>query len=569
MALHTNANRISQVQLDKLYDIHDAHAVHTLADLAGLGMPTEGIFVFKGTVATVAALPKENNTVGDVWHVTENHSEYIWAKVDGGTTEGWEEFGEHFVVDHAHNAELSGSIQSDGSAAAQTWTQKTGTISGTAAAQEWTQKTGTISGTAAAQTWTQSADGNSVTVAGSNKASAVNGSGTVSVPTISESAKYAKVSTESDTFVKSYPGATSKMVTTTVTGVDGSVTASKAKAGTAVVVAKAGTAKSIPNVTGNTSVTASKVSNVAQRSIPNVTGNTSATATKTVFGTSKEASKITAAARTASQVKTAGSVTAGDQGKLPTWKATVTNEILSFEFGAGTLPTMTEVTLPTFEDVNVSEITDNTAVTVPVVTSNEEVTATKTTLGTAISATYLTAEDVTATNTTLGTAISVTPAVDNGSITPYTFDDVTVPKAAENATTVATGSLNSNGTGSVVMTGLGTATTASALKSASLVAATSATDGIHTGDDVTIGSESKTVNISGTAAAQEWTQGTSSVIIKGTNAASSVSGSATVTGTNAASSVSGSATVTGTNAASKVTGSVKVSGNTAGPQALQ
>ena len=34
---------------------------------------------------------------------------------------------------------------------------------------------------------------------------------------------------------------------------------------------------------------------------------------------------------------------------------------------------------------------------------------------------------------------SVTPAVSNGTITPYTFADVTVPKAAATATTVATG----------------------------------------------------------------------------------------------------------------------------------
>ena len=58
---------------------------------------------------------------------------------------------------------------------------------------------------------------------------------------------------------------------------------------------------------------------------------------------------------------------------------------------------------------------------------------------------------------------SVTPAKSNGSITPYSFTDVTVPTAASSATTVATGSLAANGSGDSVMTGLGTATTASAV----------------------------------------------------------------------------------------------------------
>ena len=50
---HTNAI-ISQVNIgNTLYDIHDSNAIHTLADLGSLGMDTSGVFVFKGTVATV------------------------------------------------------------------------------------------------------------------------------------------------------------------------------------------------------------------------------------------------------------------------------------------------------------------------------------------------------------------------------------------------------------------------------------------------------------------------------------------------------------------------------------
>ena len=144
-----------------------------------------------------------------------------------------------------------------------------------------------------------------------------------------------------DTFVKSYPGATSKLATTTVTGVSGSTTASKATAGTAVAVATTDTAKTV------------------------ATGS---------LGT---------------ETNTRGADT-------PMWGATVSDEVLSFTFK-------------------------------PISTT------------------------------------SVTPAKSNGSITPYSFTDVTVPTAASSATTVATGSLSSTGSGGTVMTGLGTATTGSAV----------------------------------------------------------------------------------------------------------
>jgi hypothetical protein len=77
------------------------------------------------------------------------------------------------------------------------------------------------------------------------------------------------------------------------------------------------------------------------------------------------------------------------------------------------------------------------------------------------------------------------------------------------------------------MTGLGTATTASALTSASLAAGTSS-DGVHTGDDVTIETQTLSGTISGTAAAQTWTQNTGS--ISGTAAAQKWTQTAGATG---------------------------------------
>lgn len=62
----------------------------------------------------------------------------------------------------------------------------------------------------------------------------------------------------------------------------------------------------------------------------------------------------------------------------------------------------------------------------------------------------------------------------NGSITPYTFEDITVPVAA-NAVTVATGAATTGGTGATIMTGLGTITTTKVLSDAGL--ATGLSDG--------------------------------------------------------------------------------------------
>lgn len=102
----------------------------------------------------------------------------------------------------------------------------------------------------------------------------------------------------------------------------------------------------------------------------------------------------------------------------------------------------------------VPNVTGNTDVSVPNITANTSVTANKSTwtftMGTGDDAETLiigggNGSDVTATNTTLGAA--------------NTASKVTLGTAK----TVATGSLSANGSGDAVMTGLGTATTASAL----------------------------------------------------------------------------------------------------------
>lgn len=513
--------KISQVSLPSgLYDIYDASAIHAVQDL-GL----TGYLKFKGAVASASALPATGNEVGDVYHAVAEDQEYIWVADDNPAVEGhWEEFGSKLMVDHIHDVpavDVSGTIPSL-------------TVSGSATGTPKLSKNdikiaATASGTAVGANGTASFVKSYPGAFSNLETTSVNSAGTTVTASkvSSESKKLVTTSLKGVAGTKSVISSVTPTSTTlspvSITGVSGSTKASKATQGKAVAVAKAGTAKSIPNVTENTSVTASKVSNLAQRTIPNVTGNTSVTASK---------------------VKTEGSN--GTKGKAASWSASVSNGVLSFSWTANT-PT-TPSTIPTFE----------------------KVTATNTTLGTAISATYLTAEDVTATNTTLGKAISVTPAVSNGSITPYTFTDVTVPTAAasatsvagltaetaivtgvstENATvatanssattvatgsitqsgmgsavitsvsatdvyaagpatavTVATGSLDAEGTGDTVMTGLGTASTGNALTGVKVTAQptitlAASTSGVKTGETVSGASSTFTVTGSTTASA--------------------------------------------------------------------
>lgn len=57
---------------------------YTKTEVDGL---VAGVLHYKGTKATVAALPSSGNTTGDVWHVTADGSEWAW---DGST---WQELG--------------------------------------------------------------------------------------------------------------------------------------------------------------------------------------------------------------------------------------------------------------------------------------------------------------------------------------------------------------------------------------------------------------------------------------------------------------------------------------------
>ena len=328
------------------YNLKDQYARDLIAELGNfnewLGVTTTAIT--DGSTTNPVTIDGESVTAtnGDI--VTYQSKEFIWTQPSGGTGK-WQEFGD-----------LSG-------LGAMAYADK-GTVTikpkGSNAASSVSFAAHTKDNVLGEDTTFTNAS-SSVSFGNHTKATVLTSAVTATVPKTSSTTKYMKATAtgtavgvatsntaltglgdaSTDTFVKSYPGTTSKLVTGTVTGVSGSVTASKATAGTAVAVATTDTAKTVANGSLGTE-----------------------TATRTA--------------------------------NTPMWGATVSNETLSF----------------TFKPLS---------------------------------------------------TVSVTPAKSNGTITPYTFADVTVPKAATSASTFATGALAANGGGASVMTGLGTASTASAV----------------------------------------------------------------------------------------------------------
>ena len=60
-------------------------------------------------------MPESNNTIGDVWHIEENHSEYVWVTVDGASEPSWELLGTSINLDpYALKSDLKTLTLSDG-----------------------------------------------------------------------------------------------------------------------------------------------------------------------------------------------------------------------------------------------------------------------------------------------------------------------------------------------------------------------------------------------------------------------------------------------------------------------
>ena len=452
-------NIISSIKLPSgtTYEIYDAQAIHSAEEL-GLS----SALVFKGTKDTEAeilALTKAK--VGDVWLAKNTNAEFVCVTA----------------------------------------------VAGTASASSW-EKLGDIHN-AASSTHTHT-----VTVTGTNASSSVTGS--VTVPTVSVTKKYltATASEPTVTINKTTDNVLGTGTTFRVAGGTASTTKLSAIASGTAVGAN-GTVDAITGFEAHTTDTAlgtgatftttvspatskmvttsiPKVS-VFAVSIPNVTENTTVTASKVKSGGGSKATTV-----------------------LNSWSATVTNGVL--EFFTGTESVIGSVTLPTFDTV----------------------TATNTTLGTEIAASKVTTSDVTVATGSLsstGTGSTVVTGITSAATSVNEPDTVTAITALGKPTTatVLTGvkvtaqptvKLSSGTTGDVtVATGVSAVAvkaneddivTAITKVTATITAPTitltnnssNTTGAVENVSSVTVGTTS--ASVSGTAAAQKWTQASGS-----------------------------------------------------------
>lgn len=449
-----STNIISSIKLPNgtAYEIHDAQAIHSAEEL-GLS----AALVFKGTKASASEITGLTSAkVGDVYLCTGNNTEYVCVTA----------------------------------------------VSGTANASAW-EKLGNVHDAASSN------HTHTVTVTGTNAASTV--TGTVTVPTVSRTQKYLTAANAAPEVTPSTDSVLGANTTFTVTGGKASTTKIKATASGAAVGAN-GTAAAITgfgthttdsvlgadatfSVTGGTATTSKMVTTTVKNpsvtgvTIPNVTGNESVKASK---------------------VSSAGSKT---NGTAASWSASVTDGVLSFSWTANT---PTAVTLPTFSEVE----------------------ATKTTLGTALSASKVTTSNVTVatgalSSTGSGSAVAtgvseISVAVDNADAvsaitalgTPTTANAltgvkmtaqpiVTISSGTTGDVSVATGvsaiSVTASGDNVDVLTDVEVAPSAITLTEAD---ATS-TGAVPVVSAVSIGSTSASLT-NGSAAAQKWTQASGS-----------------------------------------------------------
>lgn len=248
-----------------------------------------------------------------------------------------------------------------------------------------------------------------------------------------------------DTFLKSASAETSKLVTTSIVPTNGTESVSK--------VTKAASKLVQTNIVPTNGVeTVSKVTKTASKlvttSIPNVTGNTNVSIPNVTSNTSVTASKI----NTNDAVIANKSTWTFKMGETDPDKETLI-------IGGG----------------NGSDVTATN-------TDYNDVTASNTTLGTALSASKV----------TLGTAITAaTGAVastgtGSGIITDVDISDKTVAKVGESVT-VATGVVASTGTGSDVVTSVTISDKTVAKAGSAITVATGAVDEEGTGSDIVTG----------------------------------------------------------------------------------
>ena len=479
-----STNIISYIQLpgsNIQYEIHDEQAIH---DPAELGI--SGVMIFKGTKAIYAELPKPTDTVeanrpkiGDVWYVKDEDAEYVWvaANTNPVVEAHWEALG------NVHDAAASDHIH----AVTVTGTNEASTVTGTVTVPDVSKTTKKMGASATQGAVTAPTDN----VLGADTTHTI--SGTLTTTKLKATASGATVGANGTAAaVTGYTPSTGTFVTGVTT--DTASVISSVTPGTASAVTGLGTPTTAKAIT-ELNTTTIKNPTVTAVSIPNVTGNTSVKASK---------------------VSSTGSVSERTCHDLT---VEVTNGVLKFTTAEHNC--VTSVTLPTFTEVTATNTTLGAALSASSVSTSNVTVATGSAKSTANAITGITPTTASFVNgITTGSAdvISEVEASTGSAITalgtPATATvlkgvkmtaqpTITIAAGTTGDVTVATGAHN-------LSVAHNTNDTVAAVTSVSVANPTvtlngNASTGVTYVDSVTIGTKSASLT-NGSAAAQKWTQ---------------------------------------------------------------
>lgn len=103
-----NVGNFKAVSVEANQGLSDAEKANARTNL---GIPTTVIYTYKGSVATVNALPKHTDTpapqAGDVWNVTANGKNYAYVEYSSSSGEDiWDDLGGEFAIESITNTEI-------------------------------------------------------------------------------------------------------------------------------------------------------------------------------------------------------------------------------------------------------------------------------------------------------------------------------------------------------------------------------------------------------------------------------------------------------------------------------
>ena len=498
------------------YSVYDEEAIHSIEDL-GLA----SALVFKGTKATKAeVLAITSAKQGDVWLVTENNSEYFCIKtITAADSTAWEKLGE--AIDaasskHTHTVTVTGTNKSSSvsgtvnvpkvsntskymkaTATQGAVTPTKDNVLGEATVFTTTVKTtptiSKIKATASNVAIGANGTANAITALGTpTTSSAITGfgahttdsvlgssttfnvtGGTPTTTNIKATASGTALSTGNADFVKSYPGATSKLVTTSITPVGGTASVPGS------ISATAGSAAS-----WSATVDANGVLSFSW---------TANTPTSVTIG----ANKTVATAGTATTVATGSLSTSATGGQVMTGLGKATTGKALTSASVSTQPTIALSTGATAGTGVVSVVTDVSGVSVSA--NNDDAVSAITALGTPTTTNAITGFGTHTTKAVLtGVKVTTQPTV------KLEVDNTATDNVVDVVTGVTGSATTSAGTNDIVsaVTGVTVGNPSVSLASDT----TSGTGKVSYVDSVTVGSEEK--SFTGTAAAQTWTQKT-------------------------------------------------------------